>query len=244
MNPMETMTLREIIRSRPLGIGILEETTGGTFWSRLDTDAASFCREARLDLKDLQHRFASLPANLERQEWRELPLYFLVDHLTANHREFRARDLPDIHRLLEALRLEIPDGQGELAALIGEFKEFRREFSWHMEEEEEFIFPKILRTEASLRHPDMYPEVFKGSLRMYSQVQIHDPEETFHALVTGLSARLRGIVSDISQLPSIKGALEALRAYEARLRAHTYVEGEILFPRALAMEESLIRRVA
>jgi iron-sulfur cluster repair protein YtfE (RIC family) len=244
MNPIEKMTLREIIRSRPMGVGILEELTDGAFWGRLDASVADFCRDAGLDMKDLQHRFGSLPVNLDRQDWRELPLYFLVDHLTANHREFRARDLPEVHRLLEDLRMEMPEGQGELTALCDEFKDFRRDFSWHMEEEEEFIYPKILRTEASLRHPDMYPEVFKGSIRMFSQIQLHDPEETFHELVAGLALRLRSIVSDVSQLPVIQKALSAMQAYESRLRAHTYVESEILFRRALEMEEALLRRVA
>jgi hypothetical protein len=105
MNPIEKMTLREIIRSRPMGVGILEELTDGAFWGRLDASVADFCRDAGLDMKDLQHRFGSLPVNLDRQDWRELPLYFLVDHLTANHREFRARDLPEVHRLLEDLRM-------------------------------------------------------------------------------------------------------------------------------------------
>jgi iron-sulfur cluster repair protein YtfE (RIC family) len=244
MNPIENMTLREIIRSLPLGIGILEELTDGAFWGRLDTSVADFCRDAGLDIKDLQHRFGSLPANLERQDWRELPLYFLVDHLTANHREFRARYLPEIHRQLEELRAEFPESQGELSAICDEFKEFRRDFGWHMDEEEEFIFPKILRTEASLRHPEMYPEVFKGSIRMFSKIQLHDPEETFHELVSGLALRLRGMVSDLSQLPVIRNALSTVQAYEARLRAHTFIESEILFRRALEMEESLLRRVA
>jgi iron-sulfur cluster repair protein YtfE (RIC family) len=239
---IEGMTLREIIRSRPLGIGILEELTDGAFWKRLDLGAREFCREAGIDPEDLRHRFNALPVKLEHQDWRELPLYFLVDHLSANHSEFRARDLPEIHRLLEDLRLELPNGQGELDALIGEFKDFRRNFSWHMEEEEEFIYPKILRTEANIRHPDLYPEVFKGTLRMFSQIQLHDPEENFHGLVSGLSIRLRGRMSDASQLPAIKKTLAAMQSLEARMRAHTYVESDILFHRALAMEESLLRR--
>lgn len=244
MNPIETLTLREMIRSRPLGVGILEELTGGAFWGHLDANVAAYCRENKLDLKDLHHHFAGLPANLERQDWREIPIYFLVDHLTANHRDFRRHDLPDIHRLLESLRQELPQGQDEMDGLISEFKAFRRDFNWHMEEEEEFIFPKILRTEASLRHPDMYPEVFKGSIKMFLQVQLHDPEETYHELVSSLAVRLRGIISDVSQLPLVKDALAALQAYEARLRAHTYIEAEILFPRAVAMEDSLLRRNA
>lgn len=244
MNPIENMTLREIIRNRPLVIGILEEITGGSFWKSLDTVLEAFCKESRLDLPPLRNRIADLPANRTRQDWKELPLYFVVDHLTTDHRTFRSRDLPEIHRLLEGLRQDFPANGEDLDSLLAEYKGFRRDFSWHMEEEEEFIFPKILRTEASLRHPDLYPEVFKGSLRMYAQIQKHGPEEGFHDLVSGLTSKLRGMVSNVSQLPLIKDTLAALQGYEARLRAHTVIESEILFRRALAMEDSLLRRVA
>ena len=182
-NPIDSLTVREAIRSRPLAVGVLEEISGGSFWNRLDTPMGEFCRNAKVNLNELHARISSLPVNLERQDWKGLPLYFLVDHLTANHREFRRRDLPNIHRMLEALRLEIPSAQATLSELISELTSFRQEFSWHMEEEEEFLYPKILRTEASMRHPDLYPEIFKGSVTMFTKVQIHAPEDSFHALV-------------------------------------------------------------
>lgn len=244
MNPIASLTLRELIRSRPLGIEILEAEAGGSFWDRMDLTLSEFCRESALDGEKVQHRLAGLPENTDRQDWPALPLYFLIDHLTIGHRGFRARDLPEVHRLLETLRMDFPAGHGTLDALLGEFTAFRQEFSWHMEEEEEFLFPKILRTEASLRHPELYPEVFKGSIGMFSSRQLQEPEHRFHQIVTDLSERLRGLVSDALHLATAKNALSALQGYEARLKAHVYMECEILFPRALAMEASLLQRNA
>jgi iron-sulfur cluster repair protein YtfE (RIC family) len=192
----------------------------------------------------LRSRISALPTNPGRQDWNGLPLYVLIDHLTANHRDYRRRDLPDIHRLLESLRLELPSYQEAVTGLLSELTAFRQEFAWHMEEEEEFLFPKILRTEASLRHPDLYPEIFKGSVSMFTQTQIHNPEETFHGLVADIFLRLRAAVSDARQHPLIKETLGAIRVFESRLRAHTYVEAEILFPRALVMEAQLLQRAA
>jgi regulator of cell morphogenesis and NO signaling len=244
MNPVASLTLRELIRSRPAGIGILEEMAGGTFWDRMDLTLSEFCRESDLSAEAVQHRIAGLPENPTHQDWPRLPLYSLIDFLTAGHRGFRARDLPEIHRLLETLRLDFPAGQASLETLLGEFTAFRQEFSWHMEEEEEFLFPKILRTEASVRHPELYPEVFKGSIGMFSSSQLQEPEHRFHQIVTDLSERLRGLVSDALHLATAKSALSAMQGYEARLKAHVYMECEILFPRALAMEASLLQRNA
>jgi regulator of cell morphogenesis and NO signaling len=244
MHPIASLSLREAIRSRPLGVGVLEEEAGGAFWDRLDLTVGEFCREAGLDAGKVEHRLASLPERAERQDWPRLPLFFLVDYLAAEHRYFRARALPEVHRLLQELRREFPSGHAALESLLGEFLAFRQEFSWHMEEEEEFLFPKILRTEASLRHPDLYPEVFKGSIGMFTPNQLQGPEHRFHEIITGLSERLRGLVSGTLHLAAAKTALAALQGYEARLKAHAYLECEILFPRALEMEASLLRRNA
>lgn len=242
MNPLAALTVREAIRSRPLAIGILEQKAGAAFWNRLDASMEEFCREAAVDLADLGHAIASLPENQERQDWQGLPLYHLIDHLTCGHRRFRTRDLPDVHRLLDTLRIEFPSGHDSLEELLREFTSFRREFAWHMEEEEEFLFPKILRIEASLRHPDLYPEVFKGSIGMFSAQQLQGPEQLFRDLVSDLSRRLNGLVSDAVDLATAREALAAMHGYEARLKAHAYLEMELLFPRALAMEASLLRR--
>jgi regulator of cell morphogenesis and NO signaling len=242
MNPIAALTLRELIRSRPLGIEILEEMAGGTFWDRMDLTLSEFCRDSGLDSAAVQHRLAGLPENLVRQDWANLPLFCLIDHLTTGHRGFRTRDLPEVHRLLESLRMDFPAGQAALESLLAEFTAFRQEFSWHMEEEEEFLFPKILRTEASLRYPELYPEVFKGSIGMFSSRQLQEPEHRFHQIVTDLSERLRGLVSDALHLATAKSALSAIQGYEARLKAHVYMECEILFPRALVMEASLLQR--
>lgn len=242
MDPIMSLTLREALRSRPLGAGILEEAAGAAGWNRLDSTLDEFCREAGLDAAGLRHKFASLPEIPKSQDWAGLPLYCLIDHLTLAHRAFRTRDLPEAHRLLDSLRDDFPAGHAALEALLGEFQSFRQEFAWHMEEEEEFLFPKILRTEASLRHPELYPEVFKGSIGMFSLRQLQGPERRFHEIVALLSGRLRGLVSDALHLATAQRALAALQGYEARVKAHTYLETEILFPRALAMEAALMRR--
>ena len=242
MHPNASLTVREAIRIRPLGIGILEDAAGAAFWNRPDSTMREFCAEAGLDVDAILHKFASLPENLEGQDWPDLPLYFLVDHLTAEHRAFRSRDLPDVHRLLEGLRLEFPAGPAAMERLLGDFKAFRQEFTWHMQEEEEFLFPKILRTEASLRHPDLYPEIFKGSIAMVPAHQLHAPESLFHELLAGLFLRLRDLATDPLSRVTAREVIGSLQGYEARLKAHTYLESEILFPRALAMEASILRR--
>ncbi|MEO6094550.1 MAG: hypothetical protein ABIW76_02350 [Fibrobacteria bacterium] len=170
------------------------------------------------------------------------PLWYLVEFLTENHRDFRSKDLPELQRLFELLRLEFAQEPRAIDGFVDEFTDFRRELSSHLEEEEEFLFPKILRTEASLRHPELYPEVFKGSLTMFPRAHLRIPEENFRGMLAELDRKFHGLITDLRQLPIVKRILETMEAFESKLKTHTYLEADILFPRAAEMESELLRR--
>ncbi len=178
------------------------------------------------------------------EDWRSKPLNGLTEHLTANHKAFREHDLDHIDRLLSLLQLELGLVPAPAMQAHSDFRTFRREFTWHMEEEESFLFPKILRTEACLHDPELYPETFKGSVGIFSDAQIHLPEETFRDLLATLTQKVRALPFDPVRSGTMKEILVLLEAFGARLKAHTYLESEILFPWTAEMEAVLRKRAA
>jgi hypothetical protein len=50
------------------------------------------------------------------------------------------------------------------------------------------------------------------------------------------------MVFDLHQLPMVKDILTALRNHDAGLKAHAFLETDILFPRALEIEKKLLLR--
>ncbi len=242
MSVPDSRTLREIIRARPMAIEVFEELSGYGFWAHLDDRLIDYCHEKRKDEAVVSGRIAGLPPAHPGDGLISKPLWYVVDYLTANHREFRAHDLPNMHRLFDLLRLEFAQEPTAIDGFVEEFTDFRRDLAWHMDEEEEFLFPKILRTEASLWHPELYPEIFKGSVNMLPKHHLHIPEEAFRAMLEKLTLKFRALITDLHQLPIVKQILEAMQAYDAKLKAHTHLEADVLFPRAAAMEASLVRR--
>ena len=237
-----SQTVKQILRQRPIAVEALEQALGARIWERMETPIATLCAAAGADSYALVEKLASLPPAPAEADWERKPAYWLVDRLIQDHVAFREIEMPAIMALLEEERMPAyPDGY-VLKLLLQEFRHFQDDFSLHMAEEEEFLFPKILRTEASLRYPDLYSEVFKGSVRMYMPVQAHGPDEAFHDLIGGLNVRLRALTADLSGSTALKRTLSALEAFEQRLRAHIYIEGRVLLPRAVAMETSLMLR--
>jgi iron-sulfur cluster repair protein YtfE (RIC family) len=178
------------------------------------------------------------------EDWLSWPLRKLIEHLTEAHREFRERDLPSIERRMEGLLAGTGPTVDAMRSVLPEFRAFRREFRFHMEEEEDFIFPKILRTEESLRHPEGYPEVFKGSVSAYTSEMVHFPEEEIAALAAALERKLCIAVRPTPPSADLEALLGELAVCAAKLKAHAHVESEILFRKAAEMERELRKRNA
>jgi iron-sulfur cluster repair protein YtfE (RIC family) len=163
----------------------------------------------------------------------------LVDHLALDHAEFRGKDLPGIEFLLVAERLPAyPDGY-VVKLLLQEFLHFEADFEKHMAEEEEFLFPKILRNEACLRHPKLGPEVHRGSVNLYLRFATHKPDEEFKRMIVSIQDKLRNQHVHRPAAELAHQAQAALDAFAKRLLAHADLETNSLFPRAGRQEQQL-----
>lgn len=103
-----------------------------------------------LPTEHLLRELAETPVPGPDSPWEERPLYFLVDYLTARHREFICSDLPALRKLLEASSggKSATDPRGHLREA---FQRFDRVFRASLREEESIHFPGILMNEYALR---------------------------------------------------------------------------------------------
>jgi iron-sulfur cluster repair protein YtfE (RIC family) len=240
---METdLTIRQWLRNRPATVSVFEARVGFVFWDHGEETVGELCRSTGLDGDDLERSLVEVKPVSGLEAWNEKPLYRLVDHLTWNHEAFRDRDLPRMESLLTRLKLEL--GIATALDALREFRSFSQEFIWHMEEEESFLFPKMLRTEACVHHPEMYPEIFAGSLTAFPPKMQHFPEEAFLTLIASLQFKVRALPLDPSVSGPMREILYALDGFASKLKAHTYLETAILFPKALALEATLGKRPA
>jgi iron-sulfur cluster repair protein YtfE (RIC family) len=116
------------------------------------------------------------------------------------------------------------------------------DFLLHMHEEEDFLFPKALRTEASVAHPDLSSEAFRGSVGAYSNVMLHTPEHQLKELAGSLVRKAGAAKSDPSS--ALDRFRKLLEDFADRLVRHADLETGNLMPRALAMEKILHRRMS
>jgi iron-sulfur cluster repair protein YtfE (RIC family) len=239
MNITVNTQLRRVIRFRPLAIALLERESAFHCWEHLDQPLGRFCADRGLNAESLAQRLNALPPVSQDTEWKTMPLYYLIDHLTRNHAEFRERDMPSIALMLEEQRLPAyPDGY-VVKLLIQEFRYFQQEFIKHMDEEETFLFPKILRNEACFRHPKMGPEIHKGSVNLFLKLETHKPEVEFKRMLAAIREKLRNQLLQQPAADLAQRVTDALETFEKKLLAHADLESDVLFPLAGRMEQEL-----
>lgn len=232
-------TLRGILRLRPRSVAIFERESAFRFWNHLDESLGAFCRLLALDQDSLAHRLESLPAVPPDTDWAAKPVYHLIDYLTRNHEDFRDMDMKGIEALLSRERLPgYPDGYVE-KLMLQEFRHFEQGFLKHMEEEEVFLFPKIIRNEACFRHPALDPEAYKGSVNLYLKLESHKPEDVFKRMLASIREKLRNQLMHQPAVDLVRETLVALESFEGRLLAHADLEADVLFPRAGRLEQEL-----
>lgn len=228
--------VRTLIKARPLAVGLLDKRNV-RFWDSLDFPLGDLVRRDELGEFLDEMAFARIPA--EDTDWQSLPLYHLADYLTESHRVFLLHDVSEIRHLLDIHALADSEESEGLRDIQTAFREFTRELQSHLDEEEGWLFPRILRYEACLRDGQVHPEFHRGSIQEYLAIRMNQEEKRVGHACEAVADRVRRHAqahADSFAARELSGLLDAMRM---RLAAHAGLETGILFPKALEMERKL-----
>ncbi len=235
----DTLT-RDLVRIRPMALDLMERR-GIKPWSVMEKPLAHLFMDKREGaLNDFLDELSAIPVPASDTNWEAVPAYYLVDYVTQGHREFLLNDIPDVNYLFDMLLLTDSESLTELRQLQSDFHAFCQDYHRQMDEEETFIFPRILRCEASLKDSKVHPEFNAGSVQIF--VATRSPRLVSRTLGSmGEMVDRAGRLATQLGLPSPESSdLHALMTnFLHRLRTHTRLETEVLFPMGLELERTL-----
>jgi regulator of cell morphogenesis and NO signaling len=187
-------------------------------------------------LSRLQKGLAASPAK-GTKDWRRELLADLIAHIQNAHHVFVREECPRIQAL--AVKVAGVHGQNhpELLRIQNVFSGLSDELSVHLMKEEQVLFPYIVRMEEGRIGGETAPPSCFGTVMNPVRMMMAEHDGAGEALRS-----LRSLTNDYT-LPaeacaSYRALYEALQGFEADLHQHIHLENNILFPRAVAMEEA------
>lgn len=197
------------------------------------------CRSKSLDpdqvLSEIEH--STGPAT-QAGDWRSAPLRDLARHILSTHHEYLKLELPALSKRLEKiLSVHGPKDPALWNRLNEVYSALRAELEHHLYKEEVILFPFLEQYGAAQQAGLPAPPVPFGSIA--NPIAVMERE---HTDAGGALAEIRSLTQDF-QLPeyactTVRALYDSLQALETDLHIHIHLENNILFPRAIAFEQS------
>jgi len=176
-------------------------------------------------------------ASSKERNWAEAPLTELIAHIRNTHHKYTRDEIARLSPLADKVCRVHGAKHPELAEIRATFQALSAELTTHLMKEEMMLFPYIERMEEALAAKDpMLPSPF-GSVSNPVAMMMHEHDDAGSAL-----RDLRRASNDFTPPPeacvSYQTLYKALAEFESDLHRHIHLENNILFPRAVAMEQA------
>ena len=167
--------------------------------------------------------------------WQGAPLSDLIAHIKSTHHQYTRQEIARLGPLLDKVCSVHGSNHPELFELRTIFQGLAAELTTHLMKEEMVLFPCIERMEESvLQHEPILPPPF-GSVQNPVSMMEHEHDSAGNALRT-LRANSNGYTAPPDGCVSFQTLYKTLAEFEADLHQHIHLENNILFPRAIALE--------
>lgn len=170
----------------------------------------------------------------------EIPLGMVVHYLKNTHSYYQETALPQVEdhilRFLEQLDL----ATREKNLVIRFFEDYKKEFTDHLDEEEQHVLPYILELEHQSKLEQPEPE-FLERLRSYSIREFEKGHDRLETSLENLSRLIIKYLPPCNDFQLCQQVLDRLSALVQDLVDHAEMEDKILIPRVACLEEKMLQ---
>lgn len=165
-------------------------------------------------------------------DYRTWPLDLLADYIEKRHHRYVAQKSPELMQYLNKLCKVHGERHPELFDIRDEFASMASELASHMQKEELVLFP-FVRKLATEQQPAPPPfGTVQNPIRM--MMHEHSVEGDRLARITELTS---GYTAPADGCTTYRVAFAMLREFEEDLHHHIHLENNIMFPRAIQLEQ-------
>jgi regulator of cell morphogenesis and NO signaling len=199
------------------------------------------CRQADTSAEEILNRLQENSKNTGSDDasWMTTSLSDLTRHIQEKHHRYVREAIHRLQTLLEKVSARHGKNHAEVAEIGRRFIEVGKEMVMHMQKEEQILFPYIDALErAANAHGSVEPPFFQTVKNpIEAMMKEHDAAGELLKQIRSLAAEY---TPPADACTSFKALYEGLKEFEADLHQHVHLENNILFPRAVDIEASVV----
>lgn len=231
-------TLRSIAVADPTTIAVFERLNldyccGGN----RPLDAA--CAERNLAVADViaQLEAAPVAGTARVRDLSSEPLAVVIAEIVTTHHAYVRAQLPQLLAMAAKTAAKHGPNHPELVALQPMVAALAEDLIQHLAKEEMILFPYIEKLERSLATGGDRPHACFPTVASPIAAMEHE-HEAAGALLEKMRTVTNGYTVPADGCTTLLGLYAGLQAFEQDLHLHIHRENNVLFPRALALEQS------
>jgi regulator of cell morphogenesis and NO signaling len=231
-------TVREIAIEQPTSIRIFEKY-GIDYCCGGRRPLAQVCEERAIQLDELLAAIQNAATQQQPSgpDWMSFQLGAICDHIVRIHHDYIRKELPRLQFLAGKVVARHGEDHTELPQIQQLVSDLGDDLLAHLAKEEAMLFPYITNLERNLATCGPTSFGCSGSVRNPIRVMMAE-----HDVAGEITARIRELSHNytppIGACPTYRGFYQALLEFEQDLHRHVHLENNILFPRAIELEES------
>ncbi|MBZ5702838.1 MAG: iron-sulfur cluster repair di-iron protein [Acidobacteriia bacterium] len=234
--------LKDVVLNHPAAAVVLEKA-GLDYCCGGKQTLGEACMQAGMPAEELLARLqeAAGADSPEAQNWAAAPLGALTGYIVEKHHGYVREALPRISQHLDKVAEKHGERHPELFRIRQAFDQVGREMVQHMQKEEMILFPFIQQMSDAVESGAGLYAPFFGSVQqpVAMMMQEHDAAG---GLVNEMHNLSGGYAAPADGCTTYELVYRELAEFDHDLRTHVHLENNILFPRAVELEQKLTYR--
>ena len=236
MKNIEDKTIAEIVTDN-INTAHVFKKYGIDFCCGGGVSIAKACEKKGVDLKELENQLAKVDEVKQQYDYDKWKLDFLIDHIVNVHHVYVTEAIPLVMEYAERVVKIHGHHYTELVEIKRLFTEVADELTVHMKKEEHVLFPFIKEMFIAQENTNPAPVPPFGTINNPIHMMLAE-----HDLAGDIMKKINQLTKGYNPPPEACNTFRALYAkleeFEEDLHQHIHLENNILFPKAIAIENS------
>ena len=238
MTSYENRTVGKIATENPASVRVFERL-GIDYCCGGKLPLTQACERAGIKIGDavsLLNEAGTREDAANNANWTQATASELIGHITSTHHVFVRQEIPRIQGLLSKVKNRHGAAHPEVAEIEALLLAASQELQAHLMREEQALFPYIGQLESAALNNSAPPQACFPSVEFPISRMLADHDDAGE-LFARMSALSNQYTPPEGACMSYQALYNGLREFEQDLHQHIHLENNILFPRAIALEQ-------